>query len=87
MKRTKIAPPAGTVAKLLTREQAAGELGIGLRTFAQLVADGEIPVVRIGAQVRIRPSAIDYFIEARETRLGSKRRKAIHGTNKQPSKS
>lgn len=67
---------------LLNRGEAAQLLGIGLRTLDQLLADGEIPVVRIGSSVRIRPTAIDYFCEARETRLDPKRRAAIRGTNK-----
>lgn len=67
---------------LLTRPEAAHALGVGLRTLDQLLADGEIAVVRIGAAVRIRPSAIEYFCEARETNLSAKRRKAIRGSKK-----
>jgi excisionase family DNA binding protein len=53
---------------LLDRPHAAAELSISLRTLDDLVARGELPVVRIGRAVRIRPTAIEYFIEARETR-------------------
>lgn len=34
-----------------------------------LIASGELPAVRIGRSVRVRPSSIDYFIEARESRV------------------
>ncbi|GAA5477271.1 helix-turn-helix domain-containing protein [Haloferula helveola] len=51
---------------LLTRNEAAEALAISLRLFDSLVAKGEIPVIRIGKSVRIRPSTIEYFIEARE---------------------
>lgn len=64
---------------LLDRHEAAKLLSIGLRTLDRLMADGEIPVVRIGTAARIRPSAIERFCEARESRLDSKRRAAIRG--------
>ena len=53
---------------LLTRRQAAEALGISLRSLDSLLATGDLPIVRIGASVRLRPSAIEYFCEARETR-------------------
>jgi hypothetical protein len=34
-----------------------------------LIASGELPAVRIERSVRIRPSAIEYFISARESRI------------------
>lgn len=71
-----------STATLLDRNQTAQILGVSLRTVAKLIADGELKVVRIGASVRVRPSSIDYFCEARETSLSSKRRKAIRGAGK-----
>jgi excisionase family DNA binding protein len=53
---------------LLTRPEAAQVLGISLRATDGLIARGDLPVVRFGATVRIRPSAIDFLIEARESR-------------------
>jgi excisionase family DNA binding protein len=78
-----LTPPNGGFESLLGRHEAAKMLSIGLRTLDQLLADGEIPVVRIGkTSVRFRPSALREFCEARETRLDPKRRAAIRGTSK-----
>jgi len=57
-----------TRAALLTRPQAAQALGISLRSLDAMLATGDLPAVRIGASVRIRPSSLDYFCEARESR-------------------
>lgn len=53
---------------LLTRFDAATALAVSLRTVDELIARGDLPVVRLGGCVRIRPSAIDYLIEARESK-------------------
>lgn len=53
---------------LLTRPEAAQVLGISLRATDALIAAGDLPIVKFGATVRIRPSAIEYLIEAREVR-------------------
>jgi len=60
-------------APLLTRPQAAQALGISLRLVDSLLASGELKAVRIGASVRIRPTAIEYFCEARETSRNPRR--------------
>lgn len=57
-----------TRSALLTRPEAAQVLGISLRATDALIASGDLPVVRFGATVRVRPSAIEYLIEARESR-------------------
>ena len=58
-----------TTAPLLTRKEAAITLGVSLRTVDELISTGDLPVVRLAKKcVRIRPSALDYLIEARETR-------------------
>lgn len=54
---------------LLTRQESAARLSQSVRTIDNLIASGDLPVVRIGRSIRIRPSAIDYFIEARESRV------------------
>ena len=55
-------------AALLTRQQAAALLGISLRSVDNLVTAGDLPAIHIGRVVRIRPSAIEYFCEAHESR-------------------
>lgn len=54
---------------LLTREEAAEALCQSVRSIDYLIAAGELPAVRIGRSVRVRPSSIDYFVEARESRV------------------
>ncbi|WP_369335599.1 helix-turn-helix domain-containing protein [Luteolibacter arcticus] len=54
--------------QLLTRQEAAESLSVSIRKLDLLIAAGDLPAVRIGAAVRVRPSAIDYLIEARESR-------------------
>ncbi len=51
---------------LLTRSEAAKALAVSVRKVDYLIAAGELPVVRMGRTIRIRPSAIEYFVEARE---------------------
>ena len=41
---------------LKTREEAARYWRVSLRTVDNLIADGRLPVVKVGRSVRIRPS-------------------------------
>lgn len=59
--------------KLMTRKEAAESLGVALRTVDALTASGDLPVVRIGKAVRFRPSALELFCEANETRKNPRR--------------
>ena len=59
---------------LLTRPEVAQQLATCLRSVDELIASGDLPVVRIGRSVRIRPSALEFLIEARETRANPRRR-------------
>ena len=59
---------------LLTRPEAAARLATCIRKLDLLIASGDIAVVRIGKSVRIRPSALDYFIESRESRVNNTHR-------------
>jgi excisionase family DNA binding protein len=54
---------------LLKREEAAEVLCLSIRKLDMLIDAGDIAVVRIGRSVRIRLSAIDSFIDARESRV------------------
>jgi len=44
-----------------------------VRTIDEAIATGDIEIVRIGRSVRIRPIAIERFIEARTTRCNPRR--------------
>ena len=60
---------------LLHIPEAARQLSVSIRTIHTLIATGDLPVVRIRRAVRIRPSALQFLIEAREAR-GKPRRLA-----------
>ena len=65
--------------QLLKRKEAAEALSISIRKLDMLIASGDLPVVRMGAKaVRIRPSAVEYLIEARESR-GPAKKSSIKG--------
>jgi excisionase family DNA binding protein len=68
---------------LLNRPEAAERLRQSVRNIDKLIASGELPSVRIGRSVFVRESAIEYFIEARESRVkvkvNRKVRAAIEG--------
>jgi excisionase family DNA binding protein len=66
--------PSSTLSELLNRGQAAEYLTVSLRTLDEQTSIGNIPVVRIGRACRFRKSALDYFIEANESRARPKRR-------------
>lgn len=59
--------------RLLTREQGAKELTCSVRTIDKEIAAGNLAAVRIGRAVRIRPSAIELYIEAHESRVNLRR--------------
>jgi excisionase family DNA binding protein len=54
--------------QLLTRPEAAKALSVSVRTLDELTRTGDLPHVGIGRSIRFRPSSVDYFIEARESR-------------------
>lgn len=65
------------IAPLLTRQRGAATLGVSLRTVDELIASGDIPVVRIGKSVRFRPEALENFIDARETRINPRKKGGV----------
>jgi excisionase family DNA binding protein len=65
--------PTTAAASLLTRQDAALALSSCLRTVDEAIASGDIEIVRIGRSVRIRPGALELFIEARTTRRNPRR--------------
>lgn len=61
--------PVITTSTLLKRKEAAERLRQSIRNIDKLIVSGELPAVRIGRSVLVRESAIEYFIEARESRV------------------
>lgn len=64
---------------LYDRPEVAARLAISLRTLDEQVSLGNIQVVRIGRAVRFRPSSLESFIEANETRLTEKHTRSPRG--------
>ena len=52
--------------KLLNRHEVADLLQVSLRTVDQHMALGNLRVIKIGRSVRVRMSALDEFLDARE---------------------
>ena len=56
----------GSPAKLLTAEEVAERLGVGVKWVWAQVRSGAIPHVRLGRYKRFRPEAIEAWIEQLE---------------------
>lgn len=69
-------PQANATPPLLTRFDAAYQANQSVRTIDEAIAKGDIEIVRIGRSVRIRPIALERFLEARTTRVNPKKAKA-----------
>lgn len=69
-------PPVITTNQLMTRSEAAEALALSVRMIDELVKSGDLPTVRIGRSVRFRPSALEYFVEARESRMNPRKKGA-----------
>ncbi len=50
--------------ELLDRHQVRRALNVSLATIDRAIARGELPVVRFGRSVRVRPSILSSIIEA-----------------------
>ncbi len=57
-----------TLSRLLNAQDVAAALKMGLSTVYQLVERGELPSIRIGRSVRIRPEDLEKFIESKAQR-------------------
>jgi excisionase family DNA binding protein len=57
-----------TLSRLLNAQEVATTLNMGLSTVYQLVERGELPSIRIGRTVRIRPEDLEKFIESKAQR-------------------
>ena len=56
------------LSRLLNARDVAAALKMGLSTVYQLVERGELPSIRIGRSVRIRPEDLEKFIESKAQR-------------------
>jgi excisionase family DNA binding protein len=56
--------------RLLTADEVAEKLSIGLSTAYRLLQRGDLPSVRIGRWVRVRPEDLRRFVLARREGLG-----------------
>ena len=56
------------LSRLLNAQEVAAALNMGLSTIYMLVERGELPSVRIGRSVRIRPEDLEKFIESKAQR-------------------
>jgi excisionase family DNA binding protein len=69
--REKLAELAGIV-RLLTVSEAAQALSLSERSTRALIAEGSLPVVRVGVRgIRIHPDDLRGFIEERRQRRGA----------------
>lgn len=61
--------------QLMTRSEAAEALALSVRMIDELVKSGDLAAVRIGRSVRFRTSALEFFIEARESRMNPRKKR------------
>ncbi len=54
-----------TLSRLLNAQEVAAALNMGLSTIYMLMERGELPSIRIGRSVRIRPEDLEKFIESK----------------------
>jgi excisionase family DNA binding protein len=52
----------------MTRSEAARSLQISLKKLDGLIADGTLPVIRMGRSIRIRPEALNAFAASMESK-------------------
>jgi excisionase family DNA binding protein len=57
-----------TLPRLLNAQDVAAALNMGISTVYLLVERGELPSIRIGRSVRIRPEDLEKFIESKAQR-------------------
>jgi excisionase family DNA binding protein len=57
-----------TPSRLLNAQDIAEVLSIGLSTVYLLLERGDLPCIRIGRSVRVRPEDLEEFIESRVQR-------------------
>ena len=56
-------PPRTLRRSLLTAAEVAKMLSVSLRSVRRLIKDKKLPIVNVGRSVRIRPEALEAFLE------------------------
>jgi excisionase family DNA binding protein len=56
---------AASLEQLLTVAQVATILQMSIRSVRRMIADGRLPVVRLGRSVRVRRGALEAMIEGK----------------------
>ena len=57
-------PSLDLPARPITRDDAATFLGVSPTTIKRLIAAGKLGAIRVGRQVRIRPEALESFMQS-----------------------
>ena len=65
-----ISPDQDTFPQLLTAREVSQILRLGHSTVYQLLQRGDLPCVRFGRSVRVRPKDLEEFIETKVTNTG-----------------
>lgn len=63
--------------RMLTLDEAARELRIANSTLREIVARGELAVIRYGRAVRVRSDALEAFIRERSVRKAERRQNPV----------
>lgn len=58
--------PADRPDPLMTAEDVAEQCQTSLRTVRRWIATGQLPVIRLGRAVRVRPEALKVFLNKHE---------------------
>jgi excisionase family DNA binding protein len=58
---------------LITKSEVAVILGVTVRTVTTLISTKQLPVIRLGRAVRVRPLTLQRFIRNREKRSIAKK--------------
>jgi len=66
-----ISPDHDTLPRLLTVQEVSQILHLGRSTVYQLIQLGDLPCVRFGRSVRVRPGDLEEFIETKLANTGN----------------
>lgn len=62
-RKPKDEPPAGEPQPLLTKEKVAVILDSSIETVNRLIRERQLPVIRLGDAVKIRPESLQKWLE------------------------